>query len=386
MGVKLREKTLKNGGVSFYLDISHGGRRWYQFLEIKSCGARSGAEFKEQHKLAKQARSAKEYQLSVQKNNLPDVTKQERDFFDFVAERAAVLKVNRVYRSMVGLIKQYCGQEQLPMDSITKEFLIGFQEFLRQRKLGKAPKLRSMSSRSIYCTVHRLSTFINKAVESGYMDDNPYHKIPKTQRVKLKRKTPNYLTMEQLEIMGQHTKGIPKQLQLAFYFSCFAGLRWSDCSRLKWSQIVKQKMDGKEVTVLGTQQLKTEHKTYLPLSEQAVEILNACKELQKEKTPYVFPDLYEPEGERKRQSAAQFKMEQWKIQSGFDKLHFHLSRHTFATLTLSEGADLYTVSKLLGHTDIKHTMVYAQVVDKLKMEAVSRLPKMSGNFLGGTTR
>ena len=383
MGVKLREKTLKNGGVSFYLDISHNGKRWYQFLDIKARGARSSAEFKVQLKMAKDARSTKEYQLTCQKNDLSDETKQERDFFIFVMERAVALKVNRVYYSMIGLIKQYCGQEQLPMDAITKEFLIGFQEFLKQRKLGKAPKLRSMSSRSIYCTVHRFSTFINKAAESGYMQDNPYHKIPKTQRVKLKRKTPNYLTMEQLEIMGQHTKGIPKQLQLAFYFSCFAGLRWSDCSRLKWSQIIKQKMDGKEVTVLGMQQQKTEHKTYLPLSEQAVEILNACKELQKEKTPHVFPDLYEPEGERKRQSAAQFKMEQWKIQSGFEKLHFHLSRHTFATLTLSEGADLYTVSKLLGHTDIKHTMVYAQVVDKLKMEAVARLPKMSGNFLGG---
>lgn len=284
MGVILREKTLKNEGVSFYLDISHNGKRWYQFLDIKARGARSSPEFKAKHTLAKDARSAKEYQLSVQKNNLPDATKQERDFFIFVMERAVALKVNRVYYSLIGLIKQYCGQEQLPMDAITKEFLIGFQEFLRQRKLGKAPKLRSMSSRSIYCNVHRFSTFINKAVESGYMQDNPYHKIPKTQRVKLKRKTPNYLTMEQLEIMGQHTKGIPKQLQLAFYFSCFAGLRWSDCSRLRWSQIIKQKMDGKEVTVLGTQQQKTEHKIYLPLSEQAVEILNACKELQREKT------------------------------------------------------------------------------------------------------
>jgi integrase len=381
MGVKLREKSLKNGGVSFYLDISHGGRRWYQFLEIKARGARSSSEFKAQHKMAKDARSATEYRLSCMKNNLPDTTKYDKDFFKFIEARAEVLKVNRVYRSMVSLIKKYCGQESLAMEQVTKEFLIGFQEFLRQRKLGKAPKLRSMSSRTIYCIVHRLSTFINKAVESGYMVDNPYHRIPKTQRVKLKKKTPNFLTLDQLEIMAQRTKGIPIQLQLAFYFSCFAGLRWSDCSRLKWSQIVKQKMDGKEVTVLGTQQQKTEHKTYLPLSEQALAILQACKKLQEEKSPYVFPDLYEPEGERKRQSAAQYKMEQWKKQAGFDKLHFHLSRHTFATLTLSEGADLYTVSKLLGHTDIKHTMVYAHVVDKLKLEAVARLPVMPHGFL-----
>lgn len=386
MGVKLREKTLKNGGVSFYLDISHGGRRWYQFLDIKARGARSSPEFKAQLKMAKDARSTKEYQLTCQKNDLPDETKQERDFFVFIMERAATLKVERVYRSMISLLKLYCGKEQLPMDQITKEFLIGFQEFLKKRNLGDETKKRSMASGSIYSTVHRLSTFINKAVESGYMDDNPYHKIPQAQRVKLKKKTPHYLTLEQLELLAKYSKGIPKQLQLAFYFSCFAGLRWSDCSRLKWSQIVRQKMDGRDVTVLGAKQLKTEHQTYIPLSEQALEILNACKELQTEKSPYVFPDLYEPECERVKQSAGQFQMKQWRKQAGLEKLHFHLSRHTFATLTLSQGADLYTVSKLLGHTDIKHTMVYAHVVDKLKLDAVARLPKMSGNFLGGEAR
>ena len=375
MGVKLREKCLRDGGVSFYLDISHGGKRWYQFLDIKARGARSSVEFKDQMKLAKQARSATEYQLTCQKNNLPDATKQQRDFLVFVMERAAVLKVPRVYGSMVNLLKAYSGREQLPMDAITKEFLIGFQEFLKKREMG---------SRSIYCMVHRLSTFINKAVECEYMHENPYHRIPKTQRVKLKKKTPNYLTLEQLETIAQHSRGIPKQLQLAFFFSCFVGLRWSDCSRLKWSQIIRQKMDGKEVTVLGMQQQKTEHKSYFPLSQQALDILENCKQLQEVKSPYVFPDLYEPEGERKRQSAAQFQMNRWRKQTGFDKLHFHLSRHTFATLILSEGADLYTVSKLLGHTDIKHTMVYAHVVDKLKMEAVARLPKMAGDFLSGS--
>lgn len=380
MGVKLREKTLKNGGVSFYLDISHGGERWYQFLDIKARGARSSDDFKEKMKQAKEARSTKEYQLSCAKSDLPDASNRVRDFYAFVNERSKGLRVQRIYKNMIKLIQTYSGKDVLPMREINKRFLIGFQEFLKTRK-PRGKKKEKMAANSIYFTVHRFSTFINKAVEEGYMDYNPYNKIPLAQRVKLKKKTPDYLTLEHIEKMAQHTKGIPKQLQLAFYFSCFAGLRWSDCSRLKWSQIIKQKMDGKEVTVLGTQQQKTEHKTYLPLSEQAVEILNACKELPQEKSLYVFPDLYEPEGARKRQSAAQYKMKQWQKQAGFEKLHFHLSRHTFATLTLSQGADLYTVSKLLGHTDIKHTMVYAHVVDKLKLEAVARLPKMSGTLI-----
>jgi len=385
MGVKLREKTLKNGGVSFYLDISHGGKRWYQFLDIKARGARSSEEFKEQFKLAKKARSAKDFQLSCQKNDLPDTTKQEQDFYAFVSERAGSLKVPRVYRSMINLIKEYCGKELLPMDEITKEFLIGYQEFLKQRKIDKANK-RSMATNSIYINVHRLSTFINKAVEVGYMDHNPLHKIGKAQRVKKKKNTPDYLTMEDVELLAQKCKGIPEQLKLAFFFSCFTGLRWSDCSRLKWKQIVRQKINGELVTVMRSDQQKTEHITYNPLSEQALEILEVRKKVKDKNSPYVFPDLYEPEDAREKQSAAQFQMTQWCKRAGLERLHFHLSRHTFATLTLSGGADLYTVSKLLGHTDIKHTMVYAHVVDKLKMDAIARLPKMSGNFLGGAGR
>lgn len=50
---------------------------------------------------------------------------------------------------------------------------------------------------------------------------------------------------------------------------------------------------------------------------------------------------------------------------------FHLARHTFATMMLTLGADLYTVSKLLGHTSVKMTQVYAKIVNKKKDDAVN---------------
>ena len=55
-------------------------------------------------------------------------------------------------------------------------------------------------------------------------------------------------------------------------------------------------------------------------------------------------------------------------------IHFHVSRHTFATLALTYGTDLYTVSKLLGHKNIQTTTIYAKVIDRLKTEAVAKLP------------
>lgn len=50
---------------------------------------------------------------------------------------------------------------------------------------------------------------------------------------------------------------------------------------------------------------------------------------------------------------------------------FHTARHTFATMMLTLGADLYTVSKLLGHTSVKMTQVYAKIVNKKKDDAVN---------------
>ncbi|MEO5644993.1 MAG: site-specific integrase [Bacteroidia bacterium] len=376
MGVKLREKSLKKGAVSFYLDISHAGKRWYEFLDIKAEGSRKSATFIEKKKLADKARSTREYQITVEKIGMPDDTKKGHDFYAFVLERSASMKREIGYKYLNQLIFDYCQKEVLPMEEITKDFLLGFQEYLKTRGLGAS---------TIYVNVHRFSTYIYKAVEAGFMADNPYQKIPRNLRVRMKRNTPDYLTMEQIDLLAKKGKGISEQLKLAFFFSCFAGLRWSDCSRLKWSQISKQKMESRAVTVLHLTQMKTQHSAHLPLSEQAVEVLDQRRKLAEKETlsPYVFPDLYEPDGSTKKQGMCQRHITKWGEQAGLERLYFHLARHTFATLTLSEGADLYTVSKLLGHTDIHNTMIYAHVVDRLKMDAVARLPKLTGNLSGG---
>ena len=71
-------------------------------------------------------------------------------------------------------------------------------------------------------------------------------------------------------------------------------------------------------------------------------------------------------------------LKDWVKSSGIKKrITFHTSRHTNATLLLSLGVDLYTVSKLLGHTQIKTTQIYAKIVDKKKDDAVNMIPSFS---------
>jgi integrase len=68
----------------------------------------------------------------------------------------------------------------------------------------------------------------------------------------------------------------------------------------------------------------------------------------------------------------------WAIAAGVPKkITFHSSRHTHATLLLSHGVDIYTVSKLLGHKHIVSTERYIHITDKTKVEAIQKLPLMN---------
>jgi len=67
----------------------------------------------------------------------------------------------------------------------------------------------------------------------------------------------------------------------------------------------------------------------------------------------------------------------WAERAGIEKnLTLHTARHTYATTLLTKGADLYTVSKLLGHSEVATTQIYAKIVDKKKVDAVNLLDNL----------
>ena len=68
------------------------------------------------------------------------------------------------------------------------------------------------------------------------------------------------------------------------------------------------------------------------------------------------------------------KLAQWVLRAGITKnITFHCARHTYATLQLTMGTDIYTVSKLLGHRELKTTQIYAKVIDNKKKEAANKI-------------
>jgi integrase len=110
-------------------------------------------------------------------------------------------------------------------------------------------------------------------------------------------------------------------------------------------------------------QQKTKGAETLPISEQAFSLLGE----QFENEERVFIGL-------KYSAWHNLKLQQWVMKAGISKtITFHCARHTYATLQLTLGTDIYTVSKLLGHKDLKTTQVYAKIIDEKKKDAANKI-------------
>ena len=73
------------------------------------------------------------------------------------------------------------------------------------------------------------------------------------------------------------------------------------------------------------------------------------------------------------------KLQHWALAAGVNKrITFHSARHTFALLLLEQSTDIYTVSKLLGHTDVRTTQIYAHILDEKKRSAIGKIPSVFG--------
>lgn len=167
-----------------------------------------------------------------------------------------------------------------------------------------------------------------------------------------------YLTIEELNTLVT-TPCERDVLKRAALFSALTGLRHIDIQNLKWSEI---SMEGIQAKLHFTQQ-KTKGVEYMPISEQALQL---CGEPSRP-GQFVFKDLPDP-------SWISRPLKNWIDSAGINKkITFHCFRHTFATLQLSNGTDIYTVSKMLGHTNVKTTQIYAKVIDEKKNKAAQAI-------------
>ena len=201
--------------------------------------------------------------------------------------------------------------------------------------------------------LERLKKMLNLAVKIGWMTKNPFDSF----KFRFEKYERQYLSKRELEILEAttFTRSSLEKVKDIFVFSCYSGLSYVDIKELVPDQIVKG-IDG--INWIYTKRQKTNETVKVPLLPKAQEILSLY--LNQKDFPESEP-IFPVFSNQKVNKYLKEIMEQLNIRK---TITFHSARHTFATtITLSNGVPIETVSKLLGHTKLSTTQIYARVLE-----------------------
>lgn len=256
------------------------------------------------------------------------------------------------------------GKTDLLLKDVTPEVVSGLYDYMRNDYRNPVQIKKDdgkLADFTLLLFGETINAMFNKALREGRIGYNPVKGLNKLEKFHAPDKHREFLTPDELIrfLSVETSTENERQVQTAFGFSCMTGLRLGDIQSLRWSDI-KPMGDGWSVSIV---QHKTGSPVTVPLNDMALSLL---------------PPRPEDEGElvfhlvKKADGVARY-VRRIRDKAGItDKdLTFHCSRHTAATLAISAGAELYTVSKVLGHGSIASTQVYAKVNMEKKIEAVN---------------
>lgn len=263
------------------------------------------------------------------------------------------------WRSAFLHLTAFCNGRDISIDKVDDIFLEGFKKYLLSSSNAIKMKDGRLSQNTALSYFNKVRAALKEAYNSKMIKDNPMLRVRGIKEAETHRE---YLTLEELQSLAK-TDCDCDILKRAFIFSALTGLRFSDVKALIWKNIKYDKANG--YSIIFTQQ-KTKGAENLPIGEQAVRYLG---ERQNELN-LVFDKL-------EYISYYSKKLEKWIVEAGITKhITFHCARHSFATLQLTMGTDIYTVSKLLGHKHLKTTEIYGQIINEKKIEAATRIPEL----------
>lgn len=254
----------------------------------------------------------------------------------------------------VKLMKMFTEGKPMIFSTIDMNLLEDYNNFLINAPQGGSKKgTITRNTASTYFSIFKAG--LHQAFIDGYLTVDI---AAKAKNIAYSDKQREYLTIDELNTLAATPCDRPI-MKRASLFSALTGMRHSDIQKLKWKEIIK---DGEHYRILFTQQ-KTKGVQYMPISDQAYQL---CGE-RGEPDRLVFEGLQDPSWINK-------PLERWIKAAGITKhITFHCFRHTYATLQLTNGTDIYTVSKMLGHTKVTTTQIYAKIVDEKKEQAADTI-------------
>ena len=361
--VRLREKELANGVRSLYLDIYVNGKRSYEFLKlylIPETNPQAKVQNENTMRAANTIKLNRILEITNNKAGLKNTSirakmllKDWMETFRQTQEQKGV-KDQKLIHNTIHALTAY--NINVAMRDVNRDYIIGLTNFLRNDY--RSPRGKKLKDYSIINYLGCLRNALNMAVREDVIADNPIMKLSAQDKVKAPESQREYLTVEEVQQLEATDSPYP-HIKQAFLFACYTGLRCSDVRSITWGKIVK---DGEKYR-LHTVMFKTKRPFYIPLSKKAMQWMPERGD--KTDDELIFENI-------PVQVNTKLYLQPWLDKAGITKpITFHCSRHTFGTMMLTLGADIYTTSKLMGHTKVEVTQIYAKIINKKKDDAVS---------------
>lgn len=344
--VTVRYKKLSSGRQSAYLDIYLNGVRQYEFLQMyldPEDGTKATTRKNKETYDAVQAIAAIRTSQILQGHYTTTSNQYSSlSILDLISNASE----RDVYRTVARKLSP------LLLDKHVKDINIRLINDVRTYIMALP---LSQNSKEVYFT-----TFLNcirLAISNEMMDPIDLDNIVK---IKREETTRQFLSPEEIKSFWTIDASKFRDVKESFVFSCMTGLRISDILSLSWDHI------DINSRLISVRMQKTKKYVYVPINDLAFNILQT----QKSKT---IPDnkVFNLYNNVFSINSSLLRIAQ--LAGIRKKVTFHVARHTFATLSISRDVDIYTVSKLLGHTNVKTTAIYAKVLDESKRKATDKI-------------
>ena len=244
----------------------------------------------------------------------------------------------------------------LPMDAVTPDMVTGFINYLRKKGTGEGPRKN----------YHWFKKVCTNAVDEELIKRNPCKGLRIVYDTNVVTK--EILTPKEIKKLAPtRYKGEHREVQRAFIFCCYTGLRFCDVKLLCHNNVDRESM------VMRFNQKKAEGRSahaavVTPMNEELLKLIGEPKNGDYSQTIFNLPHT----------RTAQKHLGRWVKNAGINKkITWHCARHSFAVNLLNAGTDIKTTSSLLGHASIKMTEKYLHVEDSRKQKAIDSLGKIN---------
>lgn len=361
MNIKLRQRARKHK-VSLILDIYHKGKRKFETLDLflypepeKGRLTREQKNHNKEHlRLAKLIRDKKSVEYQAKLYDIDDLSKRDASYIKYfkvlLEKRKNSLGNYGNWDSVLKHILKFTNNEEVKFSDIDVSWVLDIKDYFENEATSKRGKELSQNSKHSYFS--KVKASLKQAQKEGIIKQNPAEQVEGIKQGEPERE---FLTEEEVQEIMKHDCEIPV-IKSAFLFGCFTGLRHSDIMKLKWSEVQFSNENGHYIRF---RQKKTKGYETTPVNSDAITLLGNRGNPDEK----VFKDLSYSAWHNQ-------KLRDWMRKAGIMKnITFHCSRHTYATLLLTKGVDIMTVSKMLGHKELKTTQVYAKIINQKKRAA-----------------